>query len=171
MFKNHIQEAKIFNTIIIENETGKKIYYDKIANYVSLFFKLLFTIGFFITIFDMYDSPLLLVSFIIFFLILLYDTTATVGRMIVDKPIFILNGDQLYYLKTNKWYNVQEYEFIDKFMGKYNFLQTFCMIDKTGNVVFSEKNWHLKNEDSLKYLIGYVKHLKNRKSTRRKRVR
>jgi len=36
MFKNHIKEAEILNAVIIEDETGKKIYYDKVANYVSL---------------------------------------------------------------------------------------------------------------------------------------
>lgn len=157
MFKNHIREAVNFNKTIIHEQNGIKIYYDKYASYFSLIVKILF-LGLFIYEVPIARKSILQLSIFMFgSLALSYHITSSLGRIIIKRPIFILNNNQIYYLKTDTWYNVLDFEFIDKFIGKYNFLQTFCMVDKVGNELIREKNWHLKKEDYLKHLIDLVK--------------
>lgn len=169
MFENHIKEAKILNAISIDKGNGKEIYYDKIANYTSLVFKILVVFGLLYLIVIFFERSIFYSIFFLFTTFLLAeDLIETISRIIIENPIFVLKDNYLYYLKTNKWYNVLEYDFVDEFVGKSNFLQTFCMYDKEGHDVFKEKNWHLKNEDNLKYLIAYVK-LKKCKGRYRRR--
>jgi hypothetical protein len=170
MFENHIKEAKILNAIVIDKENGKEIFYNKIANYISLVFKILVILSSLYLIVLYYERSIFYSIFFLFTTSLLVDDLIeTISRIIIKNPIFILKDNYLYYLKTNKWYNVLEYDFVDEFVGKSNYLQTFCMYDKEGNNVFKEKNWHLKNEDNLKYLIGYVKLIKCKGRFRRRR--
>jgi len=93
-------------------------------------------------------------------LLIVYSILEDLSKTIIKNPLFILENDKLYYLITNKWYDIFEYNFIDKMKGKYDYFETFIMSDKAGKIIFSEQNWYLKKEDNLK---GYIKYRKLQK--------
>lgn len=43
-----------------------------------------------------------------------------IGNLIMKNPIFILKNEKLFYLKTNQWYDIYDYTFEDKMIGKHN---------------------------------------------------
>jgi hypothetical protein len=156
MFTNYIKKAKELNSINLQNELGKKIFYNKWSVYISLVFHCVFTL---LCVFIFYVN--IKDSFLAFYFlfgaaIVLYGFNEIIGRFLIKNPIFILKDENLYYLKTQEWYNVYDFNFQDKFEGRYNLFLTYTMSDKEGNKIFSEKNWHLQNEDNLKDYIRYI---------------
>jgi hypothetical protein len=42
-------------------------------------------------------------------------------------------------------------------IGRHNYYETYCMLDKKNEIIISEKNWFLKKEDHLKGQIKFLK--------------
>lgn len=167
MFFGPIKEAVALNKLDLAAVEGKKVYYSKIANWISLVWNVL-VIGVLIYVPFAYlhsDKERYLILLLLLVIGLQFHTLIEIiARLIIKQPVLIMHDGQLYYLKTNTWYDVTKYTFKDESMGRYNYLETYCMYHRSGERIFAEKNWHLKNEDALKDFIRYVKlvHFKER---------
>lgn len=157
MFTNYIKNTKNFNQIDLEHEKGLKIYYDKRAIYIT------FTIH---TTLFLAFAALFLISFqdkfynffiLLFFVFYIHKILQLIGMMNLKNPIFILYQESIYYLFSNKWYEIQNHSFIDRITSRFDYFETFCMIDNKGYTVLQEKKWYFKNIDQMKGMIRYIK--------------
>ena len=80
-----------------------------------------------------------------------------ISMLLLKNPVFILQGEQIYYIRTNEWYPIMEHDFRDKKIGKLDYYETFCMYNRKDQLVLKEKNWYLKCEEEFKSHIKYNK--------------
>lgn len=151
MLKNHIRENLNLNKIQLEKHAGIKVYYRKWGQYLNLALLLGFLFFFSIMLKELIKSYTSF-YFLLLYAFFVYNLTEIIGRIILKNPIFILEGNRIYYLKTNCWYEVSEYKFEDK-MDKRSL---FCMLDRKGKIIFSENNRFLENTDRLKNQIKWI---------------
>jgi hypothetical protein len=73
----------------------------------------------------------------------LYMLVKTIGNLIVKNPVIILTRDKIYYLKTNQWYSLYDYEQSD------SSYRTFAFRRKNANgyIEFAESRWDLSSDD------------------------
>jgi hypothetical protein len=159
MFENHIRETKRLNRLHLNSVKGKRMYYNKARNIFSLGVVglLYFTFTVLLISLSSAKEPMWLVFGCLFILMMVLYILRTVSLLLLKNPVFILQGDQIYYIKTNQWYKIMEYDFRDEIMGRLNYYETFCMFDRNGKMVWSEKNWHLKDEEVFKSHLKYNK--------------
>lgn len=158
MFLSYINEAKRLNRLGFESLTGKRMYYSKITNSLSLVLKTFFLVGFvalngFIAFGDQLQFLILLS--IPVDLLLLNSIFESIGKLLLKNPVFILKGEKLYYIHTNEWYDIRNYYFSDEYVGRHNYYATYCMFDQNKTCILREKNWHLKNEEVFKSHVKY----------------
>ena len=153
MLENFIKEAWELNTYDLEHIEGYKLYYSKIKNIISLLTYLgLIGFGLFLIITDTRnEADLLGVFSIVFFL---YMLVKTIGNLIVRNPVIILTRDKIYYLKTNQWYSLYEYELDD---SGYRSL-AFRRKNATGYNEFGESRWDLASDDEFMSLLRVYTH-------------
>ena len=158
MLENFIKEARELNTYDLEHIEGYKLYYSKIKNTLSLLTYLcLIGFGLFLIITDTRNEAVLLGVFsIVFFL---YMLVKTIGNLMVRNPVIILTRDKIYYLKTNQWYSLYEYELDDM---NYKTL-AFRRKNATGYIEFAESRWDLSSDDEFMSLLGVYTHSLERK--------
>lgn len=164
MFFSHISETKRLNQLDLASYEGKRVYYDKARNYSSLITKIACVLFFLVTtIFMRANKNEAALGFIFLMclggLLLVDSIFKSIGNLLLKNPVFILNGKHLFYLRTNQSYDILNYSFSDEYIGRTNYYGTFCMIDKKGKRIITEKNWHLKNEEEFKSHIKYNKFL------------
>ncbi len=158
MIPNFIKEANQLNRIDVSLVKGKRMYYNKIRNVISLIAAVSFYVLMVIFSLSMEkgkELPLILCCLFGIFMILYILDKA--GMLLLKNPLFILQGEKIYYLRTNEWYPIMDYDFRDEYIGKHNYYATFCMFNKKGERIIAEKNWHLKNEEEFKSHIKYNK--------------
>lgn len=158
MFINFIKDARKLNRIDLSSVKGKRMYYNKVRNSISLAVFVGLYVLFAMLSFSLEkgrEFPIICVCaaglFLVFYLF------GKIWMFLLKNPVFILQGDRIYYLLTNEWYPIMEYDFRDEYIGKHNYYATFCMFDKTGKRIISEKNWHLKDEEEFKSHLKYNK--------------
>ena len=149
MFLSHLYETSRLNGFDLHSYEGKRVYYNKDRNYISVIAKIACGISLMITAISMHNSKNEATLGFIFLacfgeLLLLNSIFETIGRLLLKNPVFILKGEFLFYLRTNRSYDIREYTFADEYTGKHNHYATFCMFDKKGQRIIAEKNWHLK---------------------------
>ena len=160
MFFSHITETKRLNSLDLSGYAGKRCYYNKDRNYIFLIVKTILVILFPVScIFigtDGKEAALGYIFLMAFCCLLLIDSIfESIGRLLLKNPIFILKGELLFYLHTQKSYDIRNHSFSDEIRGKHNYYETFCMFDKNKKQIFAEKNWHLKDEEVFKSQIKY----------------
>lgn len=158
MFISYINASRRLNRINFDSFTGKRVYYSKIKNTISLVVKSLFLIGFIIlsiSITNKDQLQILFLSSILVGLFVLDSIFKSIGKLLLKSPVFILKGEELYYIHTNKWYDIRNYEFRDEYIGKHNYYATYCMFDENRARILEEKNWHLKDEEVFKSHVKY----------------
>lgn len=158
MFLSYINEANRLNRLDLESFAGKRMYYSKIKNSLSIALKTLFLVGFialnaFIAFGDQLQFLILLS--ILADLFLLDSIVESIGKLLLKNPVFILKGEKLYYIHTNEWYDIRNYHFSDEYFGRHNYYATYCMFDQNKTCILREKNWHLKDEEVFKSHIKY----------------
>jgi hypothetical protein len=62
-----------------------------------------------------------------------YNLVNTLHKVILKKPIFIVNGDQLNYEKMDKWFDLNTTINYEKMIGKSNYW---------GTLVIGQENWN-----------------------------
>ncbi|MNJ83376.1 hypothetical protein D3C87_07940 [compost metagenome] len=158
MFVSYIRKAKRLNRMNFDSFTGKRVYYCKVKNTISLVVKVLFLLGFVaLNLFtaSKNDLQILILLSILVGLFLLDSIFESIGRLLLKNPVFVLKGEGLYYIHTNEWYDIRNYEFRDENIGKHNYYETYCMFDEKGTRILKEKNWHLKDEEVFKSHVKY----------------
>jgi hypothetical protein len=159
MFENYIRETKRLNRLDLNAVKGKRMYYNKTRNILSLGVVASFYLAFTVLLISLSNSkePMWLVFGCLFALILVLYILRVFSMLLLRNPLYILQGDQIYYLKTNQWYNIMEHDFRDEMLGKFNYYETFCMFDRNGKQIWAEKNWYLKDEEVFKSHLKYNK--------------
>lgn len=160
MFFSHITEARRLNRIDLSAYAGKRCYYNKVRNYISLIFKtipiILFPVSCIFLGSGEKEAALGYLFLTAFFCLLLIDSIfENIGRLLLKNPVFILKGELLFYLHTQKSYDIRNHSFSDEMVGRHNYYETFCMFNKNKKRIFAEKNWHLKDEEVFKSQIKY----------------
>ena len=90
-------------------------------------------------------------------LVFTYAVQEALSRVLNSNPVLILSKDKVYYIKTQKWYNIEDYKFEDVHVGRFNLNLTFCMEDKNKKKVIALNNWHLQNPEEFKSKLKYHK--------------
>jgi len=155
MLKNYIKEALDLNKIDLSVESGIKLYYSKTKNLLSVaFYGLLIAccVSLIITDIDHNAKVLIYIGGLFLFT---YAIQESISRVLYRNPVLILSEDKLYYIKTQKWYDLTEYKFEDKHIGRLNLNLTFCMEDKKEKRTFALNNWHLDNPEDFKSHLKY----------------
>jgi hypothetical protein len=163
MIENYIKEALDLNKLDLEKIDGYKLYYSKIKSIISLLINtIMIGGGLFLFISDKRNgSALLGLLFVLFFI---FSSLAPIGRLILKNPVFILTSDKIYYIKTNQWYSLKEYDFDDALLGSASasVYLAFSKKNNKGNVEFKERHWHLESGDEFRKMLKYYKLLLNR---------
>ncbi len=164
--RNPIKETLALNKIDLEEFKGVKVYCNKFVSWYYVIIKIIISTFFTLVSFknNNYNSGFFYVLNILSILILLslfYDYFG----MKIKNPIFILSKSKLFYLRTNTWYDVLEYEFDDIIVGRNNYSLTFRMRDKNNEVIFLEDNFQFdSNIFRLKHHIRYIQTIEKRKN-------
>lgn len=90
---------------------------------------------------------------LLFFGYLLQDY---ISRLLFKNPILILDKNRLYYIYTNQWYDIMDFEFENEIKDSTNTIPKsyFQMINKkTGERIFHLRNWYLFDEESFKTVL------------------
>jgi hypothetical protein len=157
MLNNYIKEAISLNKIDLGNINGVKLYYSKTKCLISSLVCLLLMIGCFSQIIaNIKDNPTVMI-FIALLLFFTYELQETFSKVLYKNPVLILSNDKLYYIKTQKWYDLVDYKFEDKYRGRLNFQLTYYMEDKNENNIFQINNWNLDNYEEFKLKLRYNK--------------
>lgn len=158
MFPNFIKEARKLNRIDLSSVKGKRMYYNKIRNSSSLVvFTTLYILFMMLSLSLEKGREFPLILCCVMGLVLIFYILRIIAMLMLKNPVFILQGDRIYYLDTNEWYPIMDYDFRDEYIGRHNYYGTFCMFDKKGEKIISEKNWYLKDEEEFKSHIKYNK--------------
>jgi hypothetical protein len=157
MFNNYIKEAISLNKLDLSNEIGVKLYYSRTKCLIStLVYLLLIIFCFSEIITNIKDNPTVMI-FICLLLLFTYAMQEAFSKVLYKNPILILSKSKIFYLKTQKWYDISEHKFGDKYIGKGNFQLTFCMEDKNEKYIFQINNWHLDDHEYFKAKLRYNK--------------
>lgn len=155
MFKNYIKEARNLNKIDLTAINGTKLYFSKLKNTLnSIVFGLMIVSSAWL-IYDSIENNATVLLFTVGLLFFLYLMLESLARVIYKNPVLILSEGKLYYIKTQTWYNVEEYKFEDKHVGRLNVNLTFCMMDKKDRRIFALNNWNLHNPEDFKSKLTY----------------
>jgi hypothetical protein len=158
MLENYIKEARELNTYDLEHFEGYKLYYSKIKNTLSLLASLaIIGFGLYLIITDTSNEKKVLGLFSI--VLFSYILIQKLGNLILKNPVLILTRDKIYYLKTNQWYSLYEYELDDM---NYKTL-AFRRKNATGYNEFAESRWDLASDDEFMSLLKVYTHSLDRK--------
>ncbi len=158
MFISYINESRRLNRLNFDSFPGKRVYYSKIKNSLSIVVKIAFLTIFVTSV--VYISKTDQVQYLTLLgvpvgLFLLNSIFQSIGRLLLKNPVFILKGESLYYIYTNEWYDIRNYHFSDEYIGRHNYYATYCMVDQNKTHILREKNWHLKDEEVFKSHVKY----------------
>jgi hypothetical protein len=155
MLKNYIKEAHSLNKIDLNTINGTKLYYSKLKNILNSIFYGLMMASCVWLIIDSIDNNVKVLLITLGLLLFLYAFQESIARVLYRNPVLILSDGKVYYIKTQTWYNLKDYIFEDKHVGKLNLNLTFCMEDKKDNKIFALNNWHLLNPEDFKSRLTY----------------
>ena len=155
MLNNYIKEAISLNKIDLGNVNGEKLYYSKPKCLISSLVCILLMLGCFSQIIaNIKDNPTVMI-FITLFLFFTYELQDAFSKVLYKNPVLILSNDKLYYIKTQKWYDLKKYKFEDRYLGRFNPSLTFCMEDEKQKNIFKINNWILDNYEEFKLKLKY----------------
>ena len=155
MFNNYIKETISLNKIDLGNINCVKLFYSKTKCLISSLVCLLLMIGCFSQIIaNIKDNPTVMI-FIALLLFFTYELQETFSKVLYKNPVLILSNDKLYYIKTQKWYDLKQHKFEDKYLGRFNPSLTFCMEDENQKNIFKINNWILDNYEEFKLKLRY----------------
>src|SRR5574343_96410 len=155
MFMNPIKKVLVLNEIDLNYVEGNRLFFSKKKNIISsVFWLTTILIILFLVIFQIHNNALIFLG-LLTILMSIYFLIEAIGRVLLKNPILILNNHQLYYLKSNQWYDITKCKFDDQYVSQYNFGLTYCMSDKDDTRIITIKNWYLKNPEDFKNLVNY----------------
>ena len=152
---------KIFRTLVYNKMDTSKIegiqlkYSFILALNGSILFvvMIVFSISLILDSLNSIKSCLIGITGLLFFGYLLQDYFS---RLLFKNPILILDKNRLYYIYTNQWYDIMDFEFDNDNFNTVNTLRKsyFYMIDKkTGEKIFRLRNWYLFDEENFKTVL------------------
>lgn len=159
---NYLQEISALNKIDLKETKGHRLYYSTYKSVISLIFNLvIIASSTYLIIMCIDNSAITLLGFLTLFLFL-YEIQQPIGRLMLKKPIFILDQGKLYYLEYNKWYDITEYQFSEEFITKYNLSHSYCMTDRNNYRIFAKNNWFFHAPENFKSKVRYQRLIKIR---------
>jgi hypothetical protein len=155
MLKNYLKEARNLNKIDLTSINGTKLYFSKLKNTLNSIVFGLMIVNCAWLIHGSIENNATVLLFMIGLLFFLYLMLESLARVIYKNPVLILSEGKLYYIKTQTWYNIEEYKFEDQHIGRLNLNLTFCMIDRKDHRIFALNNWNLHNPEDFKSKLTY----------------
>lgn len=148
---------KIRQTLELNKKTidypGKKFYYSPQITKFTCFMLIAFMLVAIWNLFANKDLYSILVMIGIgYFLINM------IHKLLFKNPIFIINGDQLYYTKMDQWFDLKETIIYETHMGKNNFWGTLVIETQKWEKHVHENLWYIEyDKDLIKLLYKYLK--------------
>ena len=146
---NDLKNTLRLNKKTFEELPGKRFYYSPQTTWLTaaiLFLFLLLYIYFLTTDYSL--SLVWLIGFVCF----LHFLISMLHKVIFKNPIFIINGQKLFYTKKEKWYDLTKCKVDERFIGKLNFYRTLKV--ECGDDSFYENYWYIEYDDDLKKIMG-----------------
>lgn len=143
-----------FNRVNTKDIEGIRLYYSPIQSSIgAIVYGVLFIL--LIVVFSLnIDSLLSFLILLIGVVLLPILSVNHLARLLFKNPVLILDGNRLYYIFTDKWYDIMDYEFKDDESEESFYRSFYCMIDKEDRTfVFRLNNWHLHDEESFKLVL------------------
>ena len=150
------RQSLLLNKKVIDHP-GKKFYYSPQTTKLSLAF-LIITIC--LNVYLAYNSDKFeeVALFIIGTLLCGNNLVNILHKVILKTPIFIINGDQLFYTKMDKWFDLNTTIIYKDTTGKYNFWGTLIIEQEYWNDPIHENLWYIEyDKDFIKFLKKYFK--------------
>ncbi len=150
------------NKLDLQNTHGIQLKYSKLLAFNgTIIFAGLIALDI-VILYEKFELQTILLFFVGLF-IYTYFFIEYLSHLLFKNPILILDGNQLYYIDTNQWYNIMDFEFEDEVDdGGVNGIPKsyYCMFDKkTGKKIFSLRNWHLFDEENFKLVLHNRRYL------------
>ena len=136
---------------------GKKFYYSPQTTKISLVCLIIMVSGnvYLANDSDKFDQiGLFIISTIMFG----YYLVNLLHKVILKKPVFIINGDQLYYAKMDKWFDLNTTIIYEKMVGNSNYWGTLVIEQEYWNYHIYENLWYIEyDKDFIKLIKKYFK--------------
>ncbi len=148
---------KIRHTITLNKKTidhpGKKFFYSPETTKIK--FCLLTMMVILYIYFGVTENKYFLLAAIFFFFLLIN----MFHKVIFKNPIFIINGDKLYYTKMDKWFDLNKTIIYTEYATRGNFSETLTIeLDSWGDEKVQENLWYIEyDKDLVKILKKYLK--------------
>lgn len=156
MINNFTKTLKINNKNFDEIK-GQRFYYSSWTTWITaiIFFSILV-----LFIYSLFTSLTLGILWILGILVSLYYFLQVLYKVIYKNPIFIINGNQLFYTKTEKWYDLTQCDVSVSYIGQFNFTGTLIVKSGNGKTFFDddywsfdENYWLIEFDDDLKKIM------------------
>lgn len=151
MIENYLSETKKLNQNDLSEVIGNKIYYSKNLNFLYLLFQLFFTLTFIILTIYINELSIYFLAFI-FISFIVYLMNESLSFINFKNPIFIINNSNLYYSRTNRWYDIDKNSIEIVRGGRYNHILSFRLTNEKNQVEILEDLWRIKNNEILRKL-------------------
>lgn len=149
---NDIPKTLKLNKKNFDNIQGQRFYYSPQTTWITASFLFLILLGMIYLLFTDYKLELI---FIICFALILYALLEMFPKAIYKNPIFIINGNQLFYTKTEKWYDLTKCKVYTR-MTKYFTTNLFINCGEWGGDNYNsldENYWYIEYDTDLRKII------------------
>ena len=144
MIENYLSETKKLNQIDLSEVIGNKIFYNKNLIFLYLLLQLFFTLTFIILTIQINELSIYFMAFI-FISFIVYRMNESLSFINFKNPIFIINNSNLYYSRTNRWYDIEKNSIEIVRGGRYNHIESFRLTNEKNQVEILEDLWRIKN--------------------------
>jgi len=127
---------------------GKKYFHSK-PKVIMSFITNLFFFGVAIFVFLIPNLTYSLLAFIIASLSIWRLLSFSLPTLFYKHPIYILNDKQLYYSKTQRWYDLETCHVASYYGSFSNYFGTLYIKDAESELVVEEENWFVHHSDDL----------------------
>lgn len=153
---NFIKTLKL-NKKNFDEIKGKRFYYSPQTTWLTAIIFFSFLLGFVYFLATNHDLEII---WIICFIGFLYLFLQVFYKLIYKNPIFIINQNQLFYTKTEKWYDLTECNVYEWSIGRFNFSGTLFVASGNGKTFFDddywsfdENYWFIEYDDDLRKIM------------------
>jgi hypothetical protein len=147
---NNITKTLKLNKKNFDHIQGRKFFYSPQMCWLTFIVQ---TLVLLLYIYFLFTDSNLTVLWIVGLLIFLYLPIHMFHKLIYKNPIFIINRNQLYYTKTEKYYDLIKCDLDEAFVGKYNFSMTLKLTDHATKETIRENFWYIEYDGELRTIL------------------
>lgn len=148
MFLDKINESKKTNLSDFTNLKGRKFYFSKVTPIITILLNVFALILGLVISFPVKHNDLYCITIPMSFVYIYYILKA-IGIYNFKNPIFIINNEDLFYSKTSQWYKLNNFDIEEVIISRNYIFSSIQMREKSGNIIFTENKWYLKNTSEI----------------------